>query len=175
MLIIPRLCNPIYHTDIHKLRYWKGWMPDSRCCLGNKVSMNKRMLVTQVMIVLNVKMHLSFRSDLKNTYDMTLNTKPGTDSSNRLCFCCSNKTVKDEKHFIVQCPFHSDERKQLYEKVHLIKPSFVQMSNDEQFLYLFCSNDERIMAWFRTFFHSFFYLNVWSFRLCAHTFLICIR
>ena len=80
-------------------------------------------------------------------------TKPRTNISDRLCLYCSNNTIEDEKHFVVQCPFYSEERKQLFKKVHSINPSFVHMSDDEKFVYLFCSNDERILAWFGKFIH----------------------
>ena len=79
--------------------------------------------------------------------------KPRTNISDRLCLYCSNNTIEDEKHFVVQCPFYSEERKQLFKKVHSINPSFVHMSDDEKFVYLFCSNDERILAWFGKFIH----------------------
>ena len=47
-------------------------------------------------------------------------TKPKTNISDRLCLYWSNKTVQDEKHFIVQHPFDSEERKQLLEKMRSI-------------------------------------------------------
>ena len=80
-------------------------------------------------------------------------TKPRTNISDRLCLYCSNNTIEDEKHCVVQCPFYSEERKQLFKKVHSINPSFVHMSDDENFVYLFCSNDEQILAWFGKFIH----------------------
>ena len=80
-------------------------------------------------------------------------TKPRTNISDRLCLYCSNNTIEDGKDFIVQCPFNSDARKQLFKKVHSINPRFVHMSDDEKFVYLFCSNDERILAGFGKFIH----------------------
>ena len=58
--------------------------------------------------------------------------------------------------------------------MHSINPSFVHMSDDEKFVYLFCSNDERILAWFGKCIHISS-LNVWYFKLHVHTFLKCIR
>ena len=45
---------------------------------------------------------------------------------------------------LANVPFSSEERKQLIKKVHAINPSFVHMSDDEKFVYQFCSNNERI-------------------------------
>ena len=102
-------------------------------------------------------------------------TKPRTNISDRLCLYCSNNTIEDEKHFVVQCPFYSEERKHLFKKVHSINPSFVHMSDDAKFVHLFCSNDERILAWFGKKLFTYPNLNVLSFKLNVHKFLKCIR
>ena len=72
----------------------------------------------------------------------------------RLCPSCNE--IEDEKHFVLDCPIYRDERVKLYDKIHTVNPTFVEMVPDSKFIFLFTSNHRQIINWFGKFIYVCF-------------------
>jgi hypothetical protein len=58
----------------------------------------------------------------------------------RLCFNCSKlgvNVVEDEKHVLLQCPGYADIRQSIFNNICELNSNFINMSDDEKFLYMF--------------------------------------
>ena len=53
----------------------------------------------------------------------------------RICPLCS-LSVEDEYHVLMQCNIYSDFREELFEQVLHIDPSFINLCDQERFIYL---------------------------------------
>jgi hypothetical protein len=57
-----------------------------------------------------------------------------------LCFICSKlgiNVVEDEKHVLLQCPGYADIRQSIFKNICELNSNFINMSDDEKFLYIF--------------------------------------
>ena len=76
-------------------------------------------------------------------------TRPITPLHKRLCPSCNE--IEDERHFVFDCPIYRDEGKKLYEKIHTVNPSYVEMMPNHKYIYSFTSNHRQIFNWFGKF------------------------
>ena len=81
-------------------------------------------------------------------------TRAITPLHRRLCPSCNE--IEDEKHFVLDCPIYRDERVKLYDKIHTVNPTFVEMVPDSKFIFLFTSNHRQIINWFGQFIYVCF-------------------
>ena len=72
-------------------------------------------------------------------------TNPKTPIDRRKCILCD--CVEDEIHFIIACNLYTLERKNLFENVNRIFPSFNDMSDMEKFIFLLKSKDANVLTW----------------------------
>ena len=80
--------------------------------------------------------------------------RPITPLHRRLCPSCNE--IEDEKHFVLDFPIYRDERVKLYDKIHTVTPTFVNMVPDSKFIFLFTSNHKQIINWFVRFIYVCF-------------------
>ena len=76
-------------------------------------------------------------------------TRPITPLHKRLCPSCNE--IEDERHFVFDCPIYRDEGIKLYEKIHTVNPSYVEMMPNHKYIYSFTSNHRQIFNWFGKF------------------------
>ena len=81
-------------------------------------------------------------------------TRPRTDSNQRLCSWCFE--IEDEEHFITKCQINAHERQNLYVKIVSKHPTFRNLSNHEQFIFLMSCKDRQIWTWLGKFIHKSF-------------------
>ena len=84
-------------------------------------------------------------------------TVPITPLECRLCTVC--KQIEDEKHFITECRLYESERKELFEKIIKIYPSFYSLSSGQKFNFLFKSDEPQILKWLGKFVHYSFLIR----------------
>ena len=58
----------------------------------------------------------------------------------RICLLCHNG-VEDEFHFLMLCDKLKSEREELFSNVTDIVPDFINMSKEDQFIFLLTSHD----------------------------------
>ena len=81
-------------------------------------------------------------------------TRARTSLHRRLCPSCNE--IEDEKHFVLDCPIYRDEGVKLYDKIHTVNPTFVELVPDNKFIFLYTSNHRQIINWFGKFIHVCF-------------------
>ena len=81
-------------------------------------------------------------------------TRPKTDPNQRLCSWCFE--IEDEEHFITKCQINAHERQNLYVKIVSKHPTFRNLSNHEQFIFLMSCKDRQILTWLGKFIHKSF-------------------
>ena len=70
-------------------------------------------------------------------------TVPYTQRENRFCTHCKDK-VEDEYHFIMDSPLYSDNRDILFDKLHNMYPSLLQLCPKDKFVYMLSSSGDVI-------------------------------
>ena len=81
-------------------------------------------------------------------------TRPITPLHRKLCPSCIEIEIK--RHFVLDCPIQRGERVTLYDKIHTVNPSFVEMVPDSNFIFLFTWNHRQIINWFGKFIYVCF-------------------
>ena len=69
--------------------------------------------------------------------------QPVTPVNERVCHYCDTLSIDDEEHLLT-CPTFSVKRNCLYGKISAINPPFLNLSNHDKMLTLFCPADPKI-------------------------------
>lgn len=87
-------------------------------------------------------------------------TKPKTPRHLRICKFCINHLVEDEYHFLIICPLYNELRQSFYDKISSISPSFISLTGQEKYVFLFRSQNEQIFTWLGKYIHMCFNMSV---------------
>ncbi len=55
----------------------------------------------------------------------------------RLCILCNQREIENALHFVCKCPFYAELRNDLYYKIQRKNDSFLELNEEEKFVYLF--------------------------------------
>ena len=55
----------------------------------------------------------------------------------RLCKLCTLNETENELHVFCTCPVYDEIRSELYQNVFVFNPGFINLSNEDKFIYLF--------------------------------------
>lgn len=69
----------------------------------------------------------------------------GIPREERYCNRCNNKTVDDEKHFLLSCNLIKEERKVLYELINKSCKNFHNLDSDNKLIWLMTNEDVQIL------------------------------
>ena len=64
---------------------------------------------------------------------------------NRLCKFCQTNEVEDEYHFLIKCQKFSSERNKLFSDMHMSCVNFLQLSEENKFLWLMTTEDTLVL------------------------------
>ena len=64
---------------------------------------------------------------------------------NRLCKFCQTNEVEDEFHFLIKCQKFSSERNKLFSDIHMSCVNFLQLSEENKFLWLMTTEDTLVL------------------------------
>lgn len=67
--------------------------------------------------------------------------KNKTERSERKCLNCSLDKVEDETHFLIECPKYKEQRDILFKDISALCPNFINLSNDDKFIWLTSNED----------------------------------
>ena len=81
-------------------------------------------------------------------------TSPMTPVNERLCHACQK--VEDEFHFMMECKSNSDLRQTFINKLTTRCPNFADLSQREQFVYMFTNEDNMSLTWLGKFIYKSF-------------------
>ena len=79
-------------------------------------------------------------------------TNPKTLFEERLCLTCTE--IEDEKHFLTVCRLFDADRKILYSRISELQSEFMNLNNDEQFIFLMKNDKPQILSWTAKFIHD---------------------
>ena len=84
-------------------------------------------------------------------------TRPKSPIQELLCKSCG--VIEDEAHFLLSCHINQSLRVDLMKNIESIFPEFRNVTENEQFYFIFNNEDRRILTWFGKFLHNSFMLR----------------
>ena len=73
-------------------------------------------------------------------------SKPKTPEDQRICQCCKLNAIENEIHFVLQCPYYTEERVKFFTTVLQIDPGILGSDDcNQSFINILSSDDETIL------------------------------
>ena len=134
-----------YLINIYAQCWWKhADRPDSKL-RTYKTFKTCSFLENYLLHIPNVKLRNEFTKLRISSHRLQIETgrftRPRkTPVNERLCKFCNTGDVEDEEHFILSCPFYSNERASLYTKLNSFS-TFNSLSTQEKFHFIMSYNE----------------------------------
>ena len=83
--------------------------------------------------------------------------RPKLERHERKCFNCESE-IEDEQHFVVKCPFYTEERQKLFDCCKNESRNFDSLTDDEKFIFILTNESLTITTTLAKF--VFLFLNL---------------